>query len=149
MLSLIINRNGGLFMSKTTTNWKKLIHTCRVSGLSNLKWCKENNISYSAFYYHLRRLQQKETNEVVPNNKKSSTFMEQEVVQLNFASEEVPQCNSQLLLEEVPQCNPQLLLEEDSHTAITLQFQHVHVAISNSANALVIQNTITALQQLC
>ncbi len=63
--------------------------------------------------------------------------MEQEVVQLSFASA------------EVPQCNPQLLLEEDSHTAITLQFQHVHVAISNSASALVIQNTITALQQLC
>lgn len=119
-------------MSKTTTNWEKLIHTCSVSGLSNRKWCKQNNISYSAFYYHLRRLQ-KETNKVVPSNKKSSTFMEQEVVQLNFTSEEVPQ----------------LLLEEDSHTAITLQFQHVHVAISNSANALVIQNTITALQQLC
>lgn len=124
-----------LKMSRTTTvDWFPIINECRTSGLSDHQWCKENDVSYSTFYYHVRRLQ-KEACELPASIKKCIVPMEQEVVQLNFAEIEKP------------------IYEVGTHAvpdaAISLQINNVTLHISNTANADVIVNTIQALQRLC
>ncbi len=119
----------------TTTDWFPIINKCRTSGLSDHQWCKENDISYSTFYYHVRRLK-KEACELPTSARKCTVPMEQEVVQLNF--------------ETIDESAYEMETSESFATpAITLRINNVHLHISNSANATVISNTIQALQQLC
>ena len=119
----------------TTVDWFPIINECRTSGLSDRQWCMENNVAYSTFYYHVRRLQ-KEACELPASARKCTVPMQQEVVQLDFDVME----NSSYELE------PQ---ESFVTPAITLQMNNVQICISNSANATVIANTIQALQHLC
>lgn len=122
-------------MSRTTTvDWFPIINECRTSGLSDHQWCKENGVSYSTFYYHVRRLQ-KEACELPASTRKCIVPMEQEVVQLNFT--EI----------EKPVYEPGTNIVSDA--AISLQINNVTLHISNAANADVIAHTIQALQGLC
>lgn len=122
-------------MSKrTTVDWFALINECRTSGLSDHQWCKENDVCYSTFYYHVKQLQ-KEACELPTSIRKCIVPMEQEVVPLNFSEIEEP------------------IYTTGTHTisdvAISLQLNNVTLHISNAANADVISNTIQALQRLC
>ena len=38
------------------TEWKQIITTCRGSGLTISKWCRQNNVKESRYYYWLREI---------------------------------------------------------------------------------------------
>ena len=40
---------------RTEEEWFQLIQECRTSGLSDKEWCRQNNVSLSNFYYHIRK----------------------------------------------------------------------------------------------
>lgn len=44
---------------RTEEDWFQLIQECRTSGLSDKEWCRQNNITISNFYYHIRQLTKK------------------------------------------------------------------------------------------
>ena len=44
---------------RTEEEWFQLIQECRTSGLSDKEWCRQNNVTLSDFYYHIRRLTKK------------------------------------------------------------------------------------------
>lgn len=127
-----------LYMPRiTTVDWLPIINECRTSGLSDHQWCKENDVSYSTFYYHVRRLQ-KEACELPASARKCTIPIVQEVVQLNFNEPEV----------QLPHYSSEITADSEV-SAISLQMNNVILHISNSANAAVIANTIQALQSLC
>ncbi len=39
----------------TSVEWEELICRCKASGLSDWRWCRENNISTSSFYRQLKK----------------------------------------------------------------------------------------------
>lgn len=39
--------------------WADKIRQCRESGLTVSEWCKENDINYKTYYYHLRKVRKK------------------------------------------------------------------------------------------
>ena len=117
----------------TTTDWFSIINKCRTSGLTDHQWCKENDVCYSTFYYHVKQLQ-KEACELPTSIKKCVIPMKQEVVPINFSEIEEPIYAAGV--------------HTISEVAITLQLNNVTLHISNTANADVISNTIQALQRL-
>ena len=48
----------------TDEQWLDIFQQCKASGISDLQWCRENNIAPSTFYYRLNRVR-KETSEPV------------------------------------------------------------------------------------
>lgn len=121
-------------MTKTIIkDWLSIITKCRKSGLSDRQWCTEHDVSYSTFYYHVRRLR-KEDCKLPISAGKCTVPMAQEVVPLNFQKEvNLPEENTIPVFDS---------------SAITLEMKHCKLHISNHASAMVIQNTLKALQQL-
>lgn len=54
---------------RTDEEWMNLIHECRTSGLTDKRWCQEQNIQPSNFYYHIprKRVQKYEIKKDIPN----------------------------------------------------------------------------------
>ncbi len=115
-------------------DWFSVINECRNSGLSDRQWCHENDIAYSTFYYHMRRLK-REACELPESTRTCTIPVKQEVVQLTFDNPLDTYEPKQI--ESAPSC------------AIMLQVNNVTLHISNHASATVISNTISALQGLC
>lgn len=114
-------------------DWLSIITKCRQGGLSDRQWCTKNDITYSTFYYHVRRLH-KEGYKLPISTRKSTVPMTQEVVPLIFQEEiALTEQNSIPVFDSV---------------AITLEMEHCKLHISNHASAVVIQNTLQALKQL-
>lgn len=60
--------------------WMKQINACRTSGLTDYQWCRQNGISPSTFYYHVKILREKAC--AIPSPAKSESVNKQEVVQI-------------------------------------------------------------------
>lgn len=112
--------------------WLELIQQCRVSGLSDKRWCDENGISSSSFYYNIRRLRQKAAAIPVPTQR---VLEDHEVVPIHF---------NQLVVE-----SPQTPKQESDFPAIRLTFHGVSLEINNNADSTIITATLAALRQLC
>lgn len=120
--------------------WFDLIQKCRTSGKSDYQWLKDNNIKSPTFYYHVKQLRKKACE--LPEPKKRTYIPEvQEVVPIFFKDEEtsVPTASSEPIIPEA----------SDGAVAVRLQIRGICVEISNTASQAVIQNTLSALRNLC
>lgn len=63
--------------------WMDLITRCRASGLTDHEWCRQNNISPSTFYYHIKVLREKACS--LPASRVASVPARQDVVQVFVA----------------------------------------------------------------
>lgn len=127
-------------LTESDRYWYDLIQKCRTSGKSDYQWLKENNIKSATFYYHVRQLRKKAC-ELPKAVKRTSASQIQEVVPVFFNEEEA--------------VAPAVLTETagteaaDTTVAIRLHIHGVCMEISNSATQVIIQNTLSALQNLC
>ena len=112
--------------------WMDCIQRCRVSGLSDYAWCLQNGISTSSFYYNIKRLRKKASS--VPASI-PKVVEKQEVVPVHY--------------NELPETKVVSPKKESDLIAIRLEYHGVIMAISNDADAAIIQATLLALQQLC
>ena len=120
--------------------WYDLIQKCRTSGKTDSQWLKENNIKAPTFYYHVKQLRKKAC-EFPKAAKRTSIAEFQEVVPVFFKEEEL----------SVPTASIETVIPEISANAaaIRLQIHGICVEISNSASQVIIQNILSALQNLC
>lgn len=54
--------------------WSKIIHDCQNSGLTIAKWCEQNNITPSNYYYWLKRVRQVACDSLEKSANESCTF---------------------------------------------------------------------------
>lgn len=127
-------------LTESDCYWYDLIHKCRASGKSDYQWLKENNIKSSTFYYHVRQLRKKAC-QLPEAVERTSVPQVQEVVPVFFNEEEnvVPTVPTETAVSE----------EADNAVAVRLHIHGIRVEISNSATQVIIQNTLSALQNLC
>ena len=127
-------------LTESDRYWFDLIQKCRTSGKSDYQWLKDNNIKSPTFYYHVKQLRKKAC-ELPEATKRSSTSEVQEVVPVFFRDEELP--TPAVPLKASAQ-------ETTDHTAtVRIQIHGIYVEISNAASQTVIQNTLSALRNLC
>lgn len=112
--------------------WMDCIQQCRVSGLSDHAWCHQNGISTNSFYYNIKRLRIKASDVPVSVSKVAA---KQEVVPIHY--------------NELPETKAISPKNGANSVAIRLEYHGVMLAISNDADATIIQATLSALQQLC
>ena len=112
--------------------WMSRIMTCRKSGLSDVRWCKENGIPPSSLYYWIKKLRLEAPDIPAPNHDFAVPF-KQDVVPLRVMNDiQVPDSNQSTL-----------------STAIVIKLEGLSLEIQNGANEATIINTINALRQLC
>lgn len=127
-------------LTESDRRWYDIIQQCRTSGKSDYQWLQEHNIKPPTFYYHVKQLRKKACE--IPETSKGILQPEvQEVVPVFFEKEEVTASNTSAA--------PVFTESPDNLTAIRLQIHGVYIEISNSASQTVIQNTLSALQNLC
>ena len=111
--------------------WMSRIMACRKSGLSDSRWCLENDIAPSSLYYWIKKLGMEAPVIPTPNPDMSIPF-KQDVVLLRVTRDvQIPDTNN------------------DATTAIIIKLEGLSLEIQNGANEQTISNTINALRQLC
>ena len=109
--------------------WLERITQCRSSGLTDRRWCIQNEIPTSTFYYHEKALRKKACE--IPETSVAAT-QKQEVVQ-------IPLWETESHPDTVPVSSP----------SVCLEMQGIRIEIHEQAGADVIRNTLLALRQLC
>ena len=120
----------------TDTEWEEIICQCKASGLSDWQWCRDNGISTSSFYRHLKKFRNPIT--VPAAEVQAVTVGEvQEVVPLVIRDEEppVPAVSAQPQAADLP--------------AVRLTVRGISLDIFNHAGSDVISNIIRAVEGLC
>ena len=126
-------------LTESDRYWYDIIQKCRTSGKTDSQWFKENNMKPPTFYYHVKQLRKKAC-ELPEAAKRTSTAEFQEIVPIFFKEEiSVPAASIETVIPEV----------SDNAVAVRLKIHGICVEISNSASQLIIQNTLSVLQNLC
>ena len=126
-------------LTESDRYWYDIIQKCRTSGKTDSQWLKENNMKPPTFYYHVKQLRKKAC-ELPEAAKRTSTAEFQEIVPIFFKEEiSVPAASIETVIPEV----------SDNAVAVRLKIHGICVEISNSASQLIIQNTLSVLQNLC
>lgn len=116
---------------RTEKDWFQLIQECRTSGLSDKEWCRQNNITISNFYYHIRQLTKKACQ--IPANKRTSSREHHEIVPLKVLDEEkaedVPDLTDKTSFNTVP---------------IRLSYHGTFLEIQNNAEQSTVENVLRA-----
>ena len=125
--------------------WMKQINACRTSGLTDYQWCRQNGISPSTFYYHVKILREKTC--AIPSPAKSESVNKQEVVQIFDSS--MPELSSlPSAVHESHSHNPEMSLNE-SVPAVQIFYRGIQMNITNHADASIVAVAIQILQNLC
>lgn len=106
--------------------WTEVIRECRNSGQIISKWCEEHDISTKSYYYWLKRVRSAAC-EALPTIKPRETT----IVPLS-----VPVLSSKTNLDQGPSGD------------ITLRYDSVTLELHNTASAVLIENTLRALQHV-
>ena len=127
-------------LTESDRYWYDLILKCRTSGKSDHQWLNENNIKAPTFYYHVKQLRKKAC-ELPESAKRTSGTEVQEVIPVFFKEEElsVPTAPIETAVPEV----------SENAVAVRLKIHGICVEISSSASQAIIQNTLSALRNLC
>ena len=117
---------------RTEEDWFQLMQECRTSGLSDKEWCRQNNITISNFYYHIRQLTKKACQ--IPASKRTSSREHHEIVPLKVLDEEktedVPALTDKTSFDTVP---------------IRLSYHGTFLEIQNNAEQSTVENVLRAL----
>lgn len=118
---------------RSDTEWMKLIHECRTSGLGDKDWCEQHDIPISTFYTKVTRLRKKACE--VPTANHRSIRETQQVVPLPIIDETDEMYENAAINEAAP--------------VVVIKRNGYCIEISNHAARETIFNTLAVLQQLC
>ena len=123
----------------TDTEWEELICQCRSSGLSDWQWCRENGISTSSFYRHLKKFRNAV---IIPHPDGTAVGSTGEPVQ-----EVVP-----LLIRDEPSIPAHIhdeTVRKDDAPAVRLTIRGISFDIYNHAGSELISSILHAVEGLC
>ncbi len=106
--------------------WTEIIRTCRSSGLTVAKWCEENSVTPSNYYYWLKRVRQNACDTLPAVNNHSNTI--------------VP-----LVIEE--SITPDKIVSDQSY-ALRLIVSGYTLEFSNDASPILIENALKVLNHV-
>lgn len=116
----------------TDAEWEEMICQCKASGLSDWHWCRENGISTSSFYRHLKKFHNA-TLAPLPDSLMPDSVPEvQEVVPLVIRDEQPAAAE---VRRDVP--------------AVKITVHGISLDIYNNAGSDVISSIIRAVSSLC
>ena len=118
----------------TDAEWEKMICECKASGLSDWQWCRENGISTSSFYRHLKKFH---NTTVAP--------LHEDLLPKVSGLQEVQEVVPLMIREEPPAAEPPL----HEAPAVKLTVRGISFEIYNNAGSDVILNIIRAAGTLC
>lgn len=107
--------------------WTEIIRECRSSGQIVCAWCEDHNVSTKSYYYWLRRVRAAACEALPAIKPKENTIIPVSIPALSSAKATPSQGMS---------------------GNITLQFGSVTLELHNSASAVLIENTLRALQNV-
>ncbi|MCG9969959.1 transposase [Pelotomaculum terephthalicicum JT] len=107
--------------------WTQIISECRSSGQTVSAWCSEHNINQKSYYYWLKRVRTAAC-EALPTLSSGNN----PIVPLNVP---VPTAGTDSA-------------DQESSSDIVLRFGTITLEISNNASAMLIENTLRALQHV-
>ena len=122
---------------RTEEEWIQLIQECRTSGLSDKEWCRQNNVTLSNFYYHIRRLTKKACQ--IPANQRTIAKEQHEIVPLRVINE----------ADQAESCHTSVNGQLPNNIAVHLSYRNAFLEIPNHADQGTIENVFRALQLLC
>ena len=127
--------------SSTTTMEEKyqMIMECRRSGLTDKQWCEEHGVNVSTFYNWLSRFRKKDGYEVPESLAPKTARPKQEVVRIDM----VPAQNSKL-----PVLSQTEFAENEIVPSIEISMKHVKIAVRNTADTFLLEQTLKLLKEL-
>lgn len=120
----------------------QLIMECRTSGLSDYQWCKEQGIQPGTFYNWVSRLRKKACYEIPESLSKAEPAPVQEVVRLNFKSEE-KQSDSMLLVSPALERPPRSL---EITAMIEISLGNATIRIANGADPATLDRVLSLVK---
>lgn len=120
----------------------QLIMECRTSGLSDYQWCKEQGIQPGTFYNWVSRLRKKACYEIPESLSKTEPAPVQEVVRLNFKSEE-KQSESMLLVSPALERPPRSL---EITAMIEISLGNATIRIANGADPATLDRVLSLVK---
>ena len=111
--------------------WLARIMECRKSGVPDTRWCIDNGIPPSSFYYWIKKLRMEAPQVSIPNHEVTTATYKQDVVPLHITEDKFQP------------------IETKGTTAIILHLNAFTLEIQNGANEVTIANTLNALRLLC
>lgn len=120
----------------------QLIMECRTSGLSDYQWCKEQGIQPGTFYNWVSRLRKKACYEIPESLSKAEPAPVQEVVRLNFKSEE-KQSDSMLLVSPALERPPRSL---EITAMIEISLGNATIRIANGAEPATLDRVLSLVK---
>lgn len=120
----------------------QLIMECRTSGLSDYQWCKEQGIQPGTFYNWVSRLRKKACYEIPESLSKAEPAPVQEVVRLNFKSEE-KQSESMLLVSPALERPPRSL---EITAMIEISLGNATIRIANGADPATLDRVLSLVK---
>jgi hypothetical protein len=117
-------------LSESETYWLDLVLQCRASGKPDYQWLRENNISPTTFYCHIKQLKAKSCN--IPKSCKHRATEANDVVPWAVDDNEGGMVQLQT-----------------SAAAVMVTVGGLRVEISNNATQQTVQNTLSVLLAIC
>jgi len=121
---------------RTRQEWNALVIECRNSTLSDFQWCKMNQISYSTFCYHIRRMRKEASELPQPLALQSEKMPVQEIVQIHLE-----ESNSELRASDFD--------DGEITPSVSIVVGNITVNLCNHASSQIIRNTMSVLRELC
>ena len=116
----------------TDEEWLEIFQRCKASGISDLQWCKDNNIPPSTFYYRLKKLRNESSK---PVDAESKTMIPE-------YHEVIP-----LIVQDEPSIQkPDVSVVTPS---IQISFGNIKLDIYNTADKSLIAETLLAVKSIC
>ena len=118
----------------------RIINECRQSGMTDADWCRENDISVSAFYNWVSRCRKAAADQIPPPNYGHCEIprSKQDVVPIDIVSDHLPE---QHTASQMHQTNP-----DNSHT-IEVSMNDVIILISNDANPALLTRILRLIRE--
>ena len=133
--------NGKRAPGRSLDEWMELVTACRQSGLTDVAWCHENEISPSCFYNAVSRLRKRACEIPEPSVKDSTlnlTSHKQDVVRIAIEPDNTPE-------ELVSMKRNSSLYLDNSHT-IEIEANGLRIRMSNDIQPVLLKTLMDVLK---
>ena len=133
--------NGKRAPGRSLDEWMELVTACRQSGLTDVAWCHENEISPSCFYNAVSRLRKRACEIPEPSVKDSTldlTSHKQDVVRIAIEPDNTPE-------ELVSMKRNSSLYLDNSHT-IEIEANGLRIRMSNDIQPVLLMTLMDVLK---
>ena len=119
----------------------RLINECRQSGMTDVDWCRENDIAVSTFYNWVSRCRKAAADQIPPPNygHLGVPRPKQDVVPIDIVPDTIPEQHTASQMQE--------LHLDNSHT-IEVAMKDITIRISNDADPVLLTRTFHMLQEI-